>query len=165
MRKTNAIIFCGAMLASTAQLTGVTLAAEKGSEKGVIAIIKPGDKAIGDPNIKPGETGTLPYIEKRKSGTKLNPRMQNPPHPDKGVIGDPNTKPGKTRGVWNPGDKDDPGIGDPSIMPAWAREAFENKGGGEVVVGEVAASVPHATGHFCRLVPAYHAAPASSIPV
>jgi hypothetical protein len=77
------------MLASTALLPSVAPAAEKGSEKGVIAIIKPADKSIGDPGIKPankrigdpglklGETG-LPYIEKRKTGKGQKGGEQGP---------------------------------------------------------------------------------------
>lgn len=97
------VLALGAPACATWQATGAAAQTQTGSEQGVIAI------------IKPGATGTLPYIEKRKTAKKLNPRMQNPPEPD------------KTRGVWNPGDKGDPGIGDPEDMPTWAREALSRR--------------------------------------
>ena len=74
MGKTKTLVLGATMLACTALLAGVAPAAEKGSEQGVIAI------------IKPGEAG-LPYIEKRKAAKRLNPRMQAPPEPDKGELG------------------------------------------------------------------------------
>src|SRR5262245_37322401 len=73
----------------------------------------PGAKTIGDPNtigdqnLKPGDTG-LPYIEKRKTAKRQNPRMQAPPEPD------------KPAGV-NPPDGD---------MPVWARALFGRDAGG-----------------------------------
>jgi hypothetical protein len=106
MRKTRTIaITFGAAVLAGAQLMAAAVAAEKGSERGVIAIIKPGEKGIGDQGLKPGKTGVLPYIEKRKTGKGLT-RMSQPPEPDKGLLGGPDT------------------------MPAWVREAFGNTAGG-----------------------------------
>jgi len=109
MHKTIMLALGAGLLAATWQVAGAAAQAQKGSEQGIIIYDFSGKtKSIGDPGIKGiGDPGLIgDPNQKDKTGKRLNPRMQNPPEPDKGQLGGPDT------------------------MPAWAREAFGSKGGG-----------------------------------
>jgi hypothetical protein len=55
------------LLAAALQVPDKAIAAMKGSERGVIAIIKPADKQLGGPDTKSnqGSKVRLPYVEQK----------------------------------------------------------------------------------------------------
>ncbi|HEY7549210.1 MAG TPA: hypothetical protein VH913_06800 [Hyphomicrobiaceae bacterium] len=64
----NKMMMLGAgLLAVALQVPDRALAAMKGSERGVIAIIKPADKQLGGPDTKSkqGSRRRLPYVEQK----------------------------------------------------------------------------------------------------
>jgi hypothetical protein len=66
--RTTIMLALGAVLAAAAvQFPGAALAAKKGSERGVIAIIKPGEtrRSITDAKSKQDSKRRVPYVEQK----------------------------------------------------------------------------------------------------